>query len=141
MTATSHVSSPAASSLAGIAAYAAPLGRVLLSILFINAGWSKIAGYAGTAGYMASKGLPEFLLPAVIAVEFLGGLLLLVGYQTRLVAFLIAGFTVIASLIFHNFLLDPTQQLMFWKNMSITGGLLFVVAHGAGPLSIDARRG
>jgi len=131
---------PAPAALASLVPYAAPLGRVLLSILFITAGWGKISGYAGTAAYMASQGVPGFMLPAVIAVEFLGGLLLLVGYQTRLVAFLIAGFTVLASIIFHNFLLDPSQQLMFWKNMSITGGLLFVIANGAGPFSLDARR-
>lgn len=132
---------PAPSILTSFVPYAAPLGRVFLSILFITAGWGKITGYAGTLGYMASQGVPGFLLPAVIAVEFVGGLLLLIGYQTRIVAFLIAGFTVLASLVFHSNLADQMQSLLFMKNMSITGGLLFVVAHGAGPLSLDARRG
>lgn len=131
---------PAPSILSAIVPYAAPLGRVFLSILFITAGWGKVTAYAGTAGYMASQGVPEFLLPAVIAVELLGGLLLLVGYQTRVVAFLIAGFTLLASLIFHTNFADQMQALMFMKNLSISGGLLFVVAHGAGPLSFDARR-
>ena len=131
--------SPAAP-LTAVTAYAAPLGRLLLAALFINAGWGKIAGYAGTAGYMESAGVPGLLLPLVILVEFGGGILLAVGFQARLAALALAGFTVLASLIFHSNFADQMQALMFLKNMSITGGLLFVVAHGAGPLSLDARR-
>lgn len=131
---------PPAPALAAVAAYAAPLGRLLLAALFIQAGWGKIAGYAGTAGYMESVGVPGLLLPLVILVELGGGILLAIGYQTRLAALALAGFTVLASLIFHTNFADQMQALMFMKNMSIAGGLLFVVAHGAGPLSLDARR-
>lgn len=123
-----------------IASLAAPLGRLLLAGLFIQAGWGKIAGYAGTAAYMASAGVPGFLLPLVILTELGGGILLVLGWQTRIVAFLMAGFTVLTSLIFHGNVSDQMQMLMFMKNMSITGGLLMVVAHGAGAFSLDARR-
>lgn len=122
-------------------------GRVLLALVFILAGFSKFAGLEGTAGYIASKGLP---MPAVLAVltavlEVVGGLALAIGYQARLAAIALAVFTLLATFLFHNFWAMPAdqafvQQLMFMKNLSITGGLLFVFALGAGPLSVDARR-
>lgn len=138
---TETTATPASPALATLTALAAPLGRLLLAALFIQAGWGKIAGYAGTAGYMASAGVPGFLLPLVILTELGGGLLLVLGWQTRIVALLLAGFTVLASLLFHANVADPMQMLMFMKNLSITGGLLMVVAHGAGAVSLDARRG
>jgi putative oxidoreductase len=135
---TANPTSPFVATLVNLAA---PLGRLLLAGLFIQAGWGKIAGYAGTAAYMASAGLPSYLLPLVILTELGGGILLVLGWQTRIVAFLIAGFTVLTSLIFHANVSDQMQMLMFMKNMSITGGLLMIVAHGAGAFSLDARRG
>ncbi len=123
------------------------LARVLLAALFLPAGISKIAGFAGTAAYIASVGLPLPELGAVIAVvvEVGGGLALLAGYQTRLVALLMAIFTVVAGVFFHAFWTAAPEQLMveqimFMKNIAIAGGLLALTAFGAGALSLDARR-
>ena len=115
----------------------APIGRFLLSLMFILAGYNKIGGYTGTQGYMEAMGVPGMLLPLVIILELLGGIALLIGWQTRVVAFLLAGFTVIANLIFHN-LTDQMQSLLFMKNLSIAGGLLMVTALGAGAFSLDS---
>jgi len=119
---------------------AAPVGRVLLALMFVLAGLNKISGYAGMQGYMESMGVPGALLPVVIALEVLGGLVLMLGWHTRLTAFLLAGFTLLATFIFHSNLGDQTQMLFFMKNLSIAGGLLLVVSHGAGPYSIDNRQ-
>jgi len=118
---------------------AAPIGRILLALMFLLAGLNKISGYAGMQGYMDSMGVPGALLPLVIALEVLGGVTLMLGWHTRLTAFLLAGFTLLATLIFHSNLGDQTQMLFFMKNLSIAGGLLLVVSHGAGPYSIDNR--
>ena len=115
-------------------------GRVLLVVLFLIAGVGKIAAYSGTQAYMQAAGVPGFLLPLVILTELAGGVLIVLGLWTRVVAFLLAGFTLLAALIFHHGIGDPTQQLMLLKDVSITGGFLLLVAHGAGPLSLDARR-
>lgn len=119
---------------------AAPVGRVLLALMFLLAGLSKISGYAGMQGYMDSMGVPGALLPLVIVVEVLGALALMLGWQTRIAALLLAGFTLLATLIFHSNIGDPTQYLMFMKNLSIAGGLLLVLSHGAGPWSVDNRQ-
>jgi len=119
---------------------AAPAGRILLALMFVLAGVNKISGYAGMQGYMESMGVPGALLPVVIVLEVLGGLLLMLGWHTRITAFLLAGFTLLATLIFHSNLGDQTQMLFFMKNLSIAGGLLMVVSHGAGPYSIDNRQ-
>jgi putative oxidoreductase len=123
------------------------LARVLLAALFLPAGISKIAGFAGTVGYIGSVGLPLPELGAGIAVlvEVGGGLALLAGYQTRLVALLMAIFTVVAGVFFHAFWTAApeqlmVQQIMFMKNIAIAGGLLGLTAFGAGALSLDARR-
>ena len=121
--------------------FAAPAGRVLISLIFIQSGWGKIAGYAGTQAYMESAGVPGFLLPLVIAVELLGGLAVLLGWQTRVAAFLLAGFTLLSALLFHFDFGDQGQTIQFMKNLAIAGGFLVIVAHGAGAWSIDARRG
>jgi len=119
---------------------AAPVGRILLALMFLLAGLNKISGYAGMQGYMESVGVPGALLPLVIALEVLGGITLMLAWHTRLTAFLLAGFTLLATLIFHSNLGDQTQMLFFMKNLSIAGGLLLVVSHGAGPYSIDNRQ-
>jgi putative oxidoreductase len=123
------------------------LARVLLAALFLPAGISKIASFAGTAAYIGSVGLPLPELGAVIAivVEVGGGLALLAGYQTRVVALLMAIFTVVAGVFFHAFWTAApeqlmVQQIMFTKNIAIAGGLLGLTAFGAGALSLDARR-
>jgi len=115
-------------------------GRLLLGQLFLLSGLYKLGTYAATAGYMQSAGVPSSLLPLVIATEAGGGLAIIAGWNTRIGAFLLAGFTLIAGLIFHNHFSDPTQQQMFMKNITIVGGLLVLMANGAGPLSIDAWR-
>ena len=123
------------------------VGRALIALLFIPAGFGKIAGFAGTAGYIASRGvpLPEVAAAIAIAVELGLGLLLLVGYQTRWAALAIALFTLVITFIFHNFWGVPAEQVMaqqqaFFKNIAVVGGLLALVAWGAGGWSLDARR-
>lgn len=118
------------------------IGRILLAMLFVPAGWGKIMGFAATSGYIASKGVP---LPAVaatiaIAVELGLGLLLLIGFQTRLAALGIALFTFVITFIFHAFWNDPTQAMMFYKNMAIVGGLLAFASFGGGAWSVDGKR-
>ncbi len=113
-------------------------GRVLIASLFLITGIGKITGYAGTQAYMASQGVPGALLPLVIALEVGGGLAIVLGWHTRLVAALLAGFSIAAALIFHAGG-DMTQQLMLMKNFAIAGGFLFLVARGAGEWSLDAR--
>ena len=114
-------------------------GRILLASMFLIAGLGKIGGgYAGTQGYMEAMGVPGALLPLVIALEVLGAVALIVGYRTRLVAFLLAGFSIAAGLIFHGGA-DQMQQVMLLKNVAIAGGLLIVVSRGAGAWSLDSR--
>lgn len=127
--------------------YAAPLGRVLLALIFITSGFGKITGYAGTQGYMEAMGVPGALLPLVILVELGGGIALLVGWQARLSAFLLAGFSLLSGFLFHYLpslgmegMEAQSNMISFMKNVSITGGMLMVVAFGAGALSIDGRK-
>lgn len=124
------------------------IGRVLLALLFVPSGFSKIGGFAGTVGYIASKGvpLPELAAAAAIGVELGLGVLLLVGFQTRWAALGIAFFTVVITFIFHDFWAVPAEQVMmqqinFFKNMAVIGGLLTVMAWGAGAWSLDGKRG
>jgi len=114
-------------------------GRVLLSALFLISGVGKIGAYASTAAYMSALGVPAALLPIVIATEVLGAIALIVGWKTRVTAFLLAGFTLLAALAFHNHFADQIQAIMFLKNVAIAGGLLLLVANGAGALSLDRR--
>lgn len=123
------------------------IGRALLALLFIPAGFSKISGFSGTAGYIASKGvpLPELAAAAAVGVELGLGLLLLIGWQTRWAALGIALFTVVITFIFHNFWAVPAEQVMaqqqsFFKNIAVVGGLLTVAAWGAGAWSVDGNR-
>ena len=123
------------------------VGRLLLALLFLPAGLSKITGFAGTVGYIASKGLPMPTVAAVVAIiiEVVAPLALLVGFGTRWAALVLAGFTVVATFIFHNFWAMPAeqammQQLMFFKNIAVVGGLLILAAHGPGAWSVDAKR-
>ena len=115
-------------------------GRVLIAALFLIAGVGKLGAYAGTQGYMQSHGVPGALLPAVIALELGGGLLIVAGLWTRIAALALAGFTLLAALLFHANFADATQQIMFLKNLAIAGGFLMLAANGAGAWSVDARR-
>jgi len=122
-----------------VSATLAIVARVLASTIFIVAGYGKLgAGYAGTQGYMASVGVPGELLPLVIALELGGGIALLLGFQTRLVAFLLVGFCIISGFIFHSGA-DQMQQIMFMKNLAMSGGLLAFTMFGAGRLSLDGE--
>lgn len=118
-------------------------GRLLIAILFLLSGLSKIAAPAAIIGYIGSVGLPAPQLGYAIAliVEIGGGLLLLVGFQTRIVALVLAVFTVAAALAFHHDFADQNQMIHFLKNIAITGGLIQVASFGAGSLSLDARLG
>ena len=117
------------------------IGRLLLALLFVPAGFSKITGFAGTVGYIASKGvpLPEVAAAIAIAVELGLGILLAVGFQTRWAALAIGLFTVVITCIFHAFWTDPTQQMAFFKNMAIAGGLFSIAAFGGGAWSVDGK--
>ena len=119
--------------------YAELSGRVLLAAIFLISGLGKIGGYEGTAGYMSAVGLPGALLPLVIAFEVLGAIALIVGWQTRVVAFLFAGFSLLSGLIFHGNFADQMQMIMLLKNVAIAGGMLVLVANGPGILSLDRR--
>jgi putative oxidoreductase len=123
------------------------VARVLLALMFVLSGFGKLGNLSGTAGYIASAGLPAAPVLAVIVavLEVVGGLALIVGFGARWAALALALFTVMASVLFHNYWAMPAeqqfmQQLMFMKNLAIAGGLFFVAAMGAGPASIDARR-
>lgn len=123
------------------------LGRILLAWLFIPAGWSKIAGFAGVVGYISSKGvpMPEVAAALAIAIELGLGILLLVGWQARWAALGLAIFVAVITPIFHNFWAVPeaqkmTQMQAFWKNWAVVGGLLFVHAFGPGGWSVDGRK-
>jgi putative oxidoreductase len=123
---------------------AALVGRILLAIVFIPAGFAKIGGFAGTAGYIASKGLPlpEVGAAIAVAVEIVAGIALLLGWKTRWAALALAVFTLVATVFFHAFWAVPpeqhmTQYLMFMKNIGIVGGLLALYAFGPGRLSVD----
>ena len=118
---------------------AAPAGRVLISLIFVMSGFNKLTSFAGTQAYMESSGVPGMLLPVVIAVEILGGLAIILGWHTRLAAFLLAGFSLLSGILFHANFGDQMQMIMFLKNMALAGGFLMIVSLGAGPFSIDNR--
>ena len=113
-------------------------GRVLLAAIFLVSGFGKITGYAGTQAYMQSAGVPGALLPLVIALEVLGAIAIIIGYRTRIVALLLAGFAIVAGVIFHSGA-EQMQQIMLLKNLAVAGGLLVLFARGAGAWSLDAR--
>jgi putative oxidoreductase len=124
--------------------YAAPylitIGRVLMAVIFIQAGISKIFGYAGAQGYMEAAGVPGALLPLVILLEAGGGLALLLGLFTRWLALAFAGFCVLAALLFHLHPDDQMQMISFMKNITIAGGFLVLAGAGPGALALDNRR-
>ena len=123
------------------------IGRVLLALLFVPAGISKIGGFAGTVGYIGSVGLPAPTLAALIAIVLKFGvcLSLLVACGTRPASLALPVFTLVASFFFHAYWGAPAdqafvQQLMFFKNIAVVGGLLMLAANGAGSWSLDNRR-
>ena len=115
-------------------------GRILLAAIFVASGLGKIAAYAGTQQYMAAHGAPGALLPLVIATEVGGGAMIVLGLFTRYAAVALAGFSVLTALMFHADFSDQMQQINFLKNLAIAGAFFTMAAHGAGRLSLDARR-
>jgi putative oxidoreductase len=120
------------------------VGRVLLALMFIVSGYGKVTGYDGTAGFMASAGLPMVgvLLPLTILVELGAGIALIIGWKARWAALLLAGFTILATLVFHNFWTMKAEALLvnslfFYKNLAVIGGMLFVFTFGPGRYSVD----
>ena len=143
----SPLSPPGGDLLAALQPSGLLLGRCLLGLIFILSGSGKIAGFTATAGYMASKGLPlpEVLLIPTILIELGGGLLLVLGYQTRWAALALFLFLIPVTLLFHNFWAAApdqvrNQMIHFEKNLAIMGGMLYVVFMGAGRYSLDAYR-
>ncbi|MDP3668349.1 MAG: DoxX family protein [Telluria sp.] len=115
--------------------------RLLMSLIFIMAGWGKLTGYSGTVGYFASIGLPfpALVTPLVILIELGGGLALLLGLKTRVVAAILAAFSVGSALIAHTNFTDPNQMNNFLKNLAMAGGYLLFVKYGAGSPAVDDR--
>ena len=122
--------------------YAAVAGRILLAAIFILSGFGKIADPAGTLGYIGAVGLPfpPLALGAAILVEVAGGLALILGYRTRLVALVLAAFSIATAVAFHSALGDQNQFIHFFKNVAMAGGLLQITAFGSGPIGLDSRR-
>lgn len=123
------------------------VGRILIALLFIPAGFGKISGFAGTVGYATSVGMPMPTVAVAVGllIELLGGLALLFGFGTRIAALALAVFTLAASFFFHAYWALPAdqqmmQQLLFFKNVAVTGGLLAFAAFGAGAWSVDGAR-
>jgi putative oxidoreductase len=127
--------------------YAPPLGRLLIALIFLISGWGKIFAFDATAAAMAARGMPatQILLVAAIALELIGGLLLVIGWKARAAALALLVFVVPATLYFHNYWAFPPEQQRnqrnhFLKNVAIGGALIFIIGVGAGPLSVDNRR-
>jgi putative oxidoreductase len=118
------------------------VGRWLIAVLFLFAGFGMLAAPQATLAEIHSAGLPFAQLGYAVALvtDFGGAVLLIVGYRTRLVGFGLALFTLVTGLLFHRNFADPNQLINFVKNVAITGGLLQLTAFGGGALSLDARR-
>ena len=117
------------------------LGRLLLASLFILEGWSKLRSYDAAAAYMNRFGVPGVLLPAVIAVELAGGLMIAIGWRTRVAALALAVFSILAAVLFHANVADRNQLLHFEKDLAIAGGLMVLAFAGPGRWSVDGRAG
>lgn len=116
------------------------VARLLLALLFILAGFGKLSDVPGFAGFMASGGVPAFLAWPVVLFEILGGLAILVGFQTRIVALALGAFSVLAGLLYHFDPADQMQMTMLLKNLAIAGGFLLLAQTGSGAWSVDGRR-
>ena len=110
-------------------------GRVLLAIIYFLGGFSLFGDMSGVVGYAATKGVPELLVTAAFALKLLGGLAIIIGFQTRLAALGLVIFTLCTAFIFH-----PYPDMVFMKELSMVGGLLILAAVGPGELSVDSFR-
>lgn len=115
------------------------IARILLALLFLLAGIGKLTSAEATTGYIASVGLPmpEIVYYLTVAIEILGGLLLIVGFKARHVAAALGLFSIVAAAIFHNNFADQMQMTMFLKNLAIAGGMFMVAIDGPGRFSLD----
>jgi len=118
---------------------AALAARILLSLLFITAGYGKLTAPDFYAGYMGSLGIPTVLLYPTILLELGGGLAILVGFLTRPLALLLSAFSIVTALIAHLHPGDAANMINFWKNLGLAGGFILLALQGAGGLSADAR--
>jgi putative oxidoreductase len=118
------------------------LGRILLAVIFLLSGFGKLTAISGTAGYFGALGLPVPTVTAVVVglIELLGGLAILLGFQTRIAAWVLAIFTIATGLVAHTGWADQMQMIQFLKNLAITGGFILLASSGAGAYSIDAKR-
>jgi len=121
---------------------AALLGRLLLAVIFLLSGFQKLVGFGGTVALMGEEGLPFPLGAAIIAilVECVGGIGLVIGYQTRLTGTVLAMWCVATAFVAHADFSNTDQMIHFLKNISMAGGLLYVIVHGSGPISMDAKK-
>ncbi|WP_111980327.1 DoxX family protein [Algibacillus agarilyticus] len=113
--------------------------RFFLAAIFALSGLSKITNYEGSGQYMEAMGIPAMLLPLAIMTEIFGSLLIILGYKTKIVAFLLAGFCIVSAILFHAQLGDQNQFIHFFKNVAMTGGFLALCAKGAGGFSLDSK--
>jgi putative oxidoreductase len=136
-----ETSLPATGADSGLADALPLVGRLLLAAIFVISGLSKAADPAGTIGYIASAGLPlpQLAFAGAVFVEIVGGILLVAGFHARIVAAVLAAFTLAAAFSFHFDLGDQNQFIHFMKNVALAGGLLQVIAFGAGRYSFDRR--
>ena len=118
----------------------APLGRLLISFMFLMSGLNKAGNYSNTSGWMESMGVSSSILPLVILLEIIGAFAIIVGWHTKITAFLLAGFSIISALIFHSDFSNQVEMIMFMKNFAIAGGFLILVANGAGNYSLGNRK-
>lgn len=115
---------------------AAPVGRVLLCLIFLISGVQKVTAVGATQQYMEAVGVPGVLVYPVILLEICGALAVVLGWRAREAAFLLAVFCVLSAFLFHWNLSDQVQIIMLLKNLAIAGGFLMIVAHGPGALSL-----
>ena len=114
------------------------LGRLMLAALFLNDGWTVVNNYGATAEYLSQFDVPPLMLIPALILQVVGGLLVAVGWNTRLAALALSFFCISTALIFHNQFDDPNEVIQFWKDLAIAGGFLILAAHGAGAFSLDS---
>ena len=117
----------------------APIGRLLISFIFLMSGLNKIGNYSNTSGWMESMGVSSSLLPLVIIIEILASIAIIVGWKTKIAAFLLASFCILSGLIFHTDFSNQLEMIMLMKNFAIAGGFLILVVNGPGNFSLDNR--
>ena len=113
------------------------LGRIFLSTLFLIEGINKIFNYEGTIQYMENFGVSEYLIIPAIILEILFPLLLIIGYQAKIAALVIAIFTIVVAIIFHTNFDDHMQFITFFKDIAIAGGFMIILVNGSGRFSLD----